>query len=137
MLYFQVIGKTSRMGSVGKALRVFLNVLCILRCANSDLSYSIQEELKLGSIVGNIAKDLGFSVAILSARHARIETEERRYCEVNLRSGDLIVSERIDREEQCAEKQSCVLKFDILLESPLELHRCNSSLRRCDCESRF
>ncbi|KAJ3587823.1 hypothetical protein NHX12_011418 [Muraenolepis orangiensis] len=81
--------------------------------------------MKLGSVIGNIAKDLGLTLDILSSRKARIETEEnqRRYCDVNHRSGELIVSERIDREEQCGEKPSCVLKFELLLESPLELHR--------------
>ncbi|KAJ3587825.1 hypothetical protein NHX12_011420 [Muraenolepis orangiensis] len=96
-----------------------------LHYAHGDLSYSIQEELKGGSVIGNIAKDLGFEVGILSIRKARIKTvgSERRYCDVSLRSGELIVSERIDREEQCGEKPSCVLKFELLLESPLELHR--------------
>ncbi|KAG7247559.1 hypothetical protein CRUP_018830, partial [Coryphaenoides rupestris] len=81
--------------------------------------------MKRGSVIGNIAKDLGLTLDILSARKARIETEEdaRRYCDVSLRSGELIVAERIDREQHCGEKPSCVLKFDLLLESPLELHR--------------
>ncbi|KAK0148613.1 Protocadherin gamma-A9 [Merluccius polli] len=81
--------------------------------------------MKRGSVIGNIAKDLGFDVGILSIRKARIKTDgnQRQYCDVSLRSGELIVSERIDREEQCGEKPSCVLKFELLMESPLELHR--------------
>ncbi|XP_042339053.1 protocadherin gamma-C3-like, partial [Plectropomus leopardus] len=78
-----------------------------------------------GSVIGNIAKDLGLDVGRLSARKARVDMEgnDRQYCGINLRSGDLIVAERIDREEHCGEKPSCVLKFDLLLENPLELHR--------------
>ncbi|XP_049897657.1 protocadherin beta-15-like [Epinephelus moara] len=93
--------------------------------AHGDLSYSVQEELKRGSVIGNIAKDLGLQVGRLSARKARVDMEgnDRQYCGINLRSGDLIVAERIDREEHCGEKPSCVLKFDLLLENPLELHR--------------
>jgi hypothetical protein len=81
--------------------------------------------MERGSVIGNIAMDLGFEVGTLSIRKARIKTvgRERTYCDVNLRSGELIVSERIDREEQCGEMPSCVLKFELLLESPLELHR--------------
>ncbi|KAK0144522.1 Protocadherin gamma-A11 [Merluccius polli] len=87
--------------------------------------------MKLGSVIGNIAKDLGLTLDILSARKARIETEEnqRRFCDVSLRSGELIVSERIDREEQCGEKPSCVLKFELLMESPLELHRVSLQIK--------
>ncbi|XP_037635345.1 protocadherin beta-15-like [Sebastes umbrosus] len=93
--------------------------------AHGDLSYSVQEELKRGSVIGNIAKDLGLEVGRLSARKARVDMEgnDKQYCGINLRSGDLIVAERIDREEHCGEKPSCVLKFDLLLENPLELHR--------------
>ena len=104
---------------------MFLFLLSTLHYVHGDLSYSIQEEMTQGSVIGNIAKDLGLTLDILSARKARIETEEnqRRFCDVSLRSGELIVSERIDREEQCGEKPSCVLKFELLMESPLELHR--------------
>ncbi|XP_074505751.1 protocadherin gamma-A12-like [Sebastes fasciatus] len=93
--------------------------------AHGDLSYSVQEELKRGSVIGNIAIDLGLEVSRLSARKARVDMEgnDKQYCGINLRSGDLIVAERIDREEHCGEKPSCVLKFDLLLENPLELHR--------------
>ncbi|XP_053734347.1 protocadherin gamma-A12-like isoform X49 [Synchiropus splendidus] len=40
-----------------------------------------------------------------------------------MNSGDLITSERIDRENICGQKPSCVLKYDIVLENPLELRR--------------
>ncbi|XP_061135232.1 protocadherin gamma-A11-like isoform X26 [Syngnathus typhle] len=93
--------------------------------AHGDLSYSVQEELKRGYVIGNIAKDLGLEVGKLSARKARVEMENnnKQYCGINPRTGDLMVADRIDREEHCGEKPSCVLKFDLLLENPLELHR--------------
>ncbi|KAM4621331.1 protocadherin gamma-A11-like [Polymixia lowei] len=103
----------------------FVLFLGTLYYAHGDFSYSIQEEMKRGSVIGNIAKDLGLDVDRLSARKARIETEgnDKKYCDINHRSGNFIVAERIDREELCGEKPSCVLKFELLLESPLELHR--------------
>ncbi|XP_030223919.1 protocadherin beta-15-like [Gadus morhua] len=105
-------------------LCVFLFLWFGLHFVHCDLSYSVKEEMKRGSVIGNIAMDLGFEVGTLSIRKARIKTvgRERTYCDVNLRSGELIVSERIDREEQCGEIASCVLNFELLLESPLELH---------------
>ncbi|XP_069027589.1 protocadherin beta-16-like [Embiotoca jacksoni] len=92
-----------------------------------DVSYSITEEMKRGSVIGNIAKDLGLDLGRLSARKARIDVEDNnvQYCGVNLNTGNLIVQERIDREGLCGKKASCVLKQELVLENPLELHRIN------------
>ncbi|XP_062281575.1 protocadherin gamma-A11-like [Scomber scombrus] len=99
----------------------------VLHPAYGDFSYSIPEELKRGSVIGNIAKDLGLDLGRLSARKARIDTEDNsiKYCGVSLNIGDLIVQERIDREGLCGKKASCVLKQELVLENPLELHRIN------------
>ncbi|KAM4586876.1 protocadherin beta-15-like isoform 1-T1 [Fundulus diaphanus] len=91
----------------------------------ADLSYSVPEEMRPGSIVGNVAKDLGLEVEKMSTRKARIDTENthQRYCNLDLKTGNFIIRERIDREELCSEKASCLLKYELVLESPLELHR--------------
>ncbi|XP_039872155.1 protocadherin gamma-A11-like [Simochromis diagramma] len=96
-----------------------------LQLAYGDLSYSFPEEMKRDSVIGNIAKDLGFDLMTLSSRKARVDFEGSRksYCNINLRTGDLITSERIDRESLCAKKPSCVVQVDLVLENPLELHR--------------
>ncbi|XP_016131935.1 protocadherin gamma-B4-like [Sinocyclocheilus grahami] len=93
--------------------------------AYGDVSYSFPEEMKRGSVIGNIAKDLGLDVNRLSSRKARIDTEgnRKRYCDINLNTGELTVAERIDREGLCGKKASCVLKQELMLENPLELHR--------------
>ncbi|XP_077433243.1 protocadherin gamma-A11-like isoform X27 [Vanacampus margaritifer] len=98
-----------------------------LRTINGDLSYSIPEEMKRGAVIGNVAKDLGLNLGQLSARKARIDPEDNnvQHCGINLNTGDLIVQERIDREGLCGKKASCVLKQELVLESPLELHRIN------------
>ncbi|XP_035265755.1 protocadherin gamma-A11-like isoform X37 [Anguilla anguilla] len=90
-----------------------------------DVRYSVPEEMKRGSVIGNIGKELGVDVTTLSARKARLDTDggHRRFCDINLNSGDLMVSERIDREELCGEKPSCPLNYELVLEDPLELHR--------------
>ncbi|XP_028271975.1 protocadherin gamma-A11-like isoform X26 [Parambassis ranga] len=93
--------------------------------AYGDLSYSFPEEMKRGSVIGNIAKDLGLQAGALSNRRARIDTDgtDKHYCDINLNNGELIVAERIDREGLCGEKASCILKQELVLENPLELHR--------------
>uniref|UniRef100_A0A671PAJ0 Cadherin domain-containing protein n=1 Tax=Sinocyclocheilus anshuiensis TaxID=1608454 RepID=A0A671PAJ0_9TELE len=96
----------------------------VAHTAYGDVSYSFPEEMKRGSVIGNIAKDLGFDVNRLSSRKARIDAEgnRKRYCDINLNTGELTVAERIDREEICGDRLSCVLKFEFMLEDPLELH---------------
>uniref|UniRef100_A0A8C9XHB9 Cadherin domain-containing protein n=1 Tax=Sander lucioperca TaxID=283035 RepID=A0A8C9XHB9_SANLU len=96
-----------------------------LQTVTGDVSYSFPEEMKRGSIVGNIAKDIGLEVGKLTARKARIDADgnSKRYCDINLSTGDIIVADRIDREGLCGKKASCVLKQELVLENPLELHR--------------
>ncbi|XP_061786130.1 protocadherin beta-16-like [Nerophis lumbriciformis] len=98
-----------------------------LHTINGDVSYSIPEEMKRGSVIGKIAKDLGLDLGQFSARKARIDPEDNniQHCGINLNNGDLIVQERIDREGLCGKKASCVLKQEFVLENPLELHRIN------------
>ncbi|XP_034086914.1 protocadherin gamma-A11-like isoform X1 [Gymnodraco acuticeps] len=96
-----------------------------LHFVNGDLSYSIPEEMKRQSVIGNIAKDLGLDLRTLSSRKARVDSEgtRKRNCDINLSTGDLVTSERMDRESLCGKKPSCVVKVDLVLENPLELHR--------------
>ncbi|XP_069027772.1 protocadherin gamma-A4-like isoform X28 [Embiotoca jacksoni] len=106
-------------------------ILCLasfivtLHLVYGDLSYSFPEEMKRNSVIGNVAKDLGLDLRTLSSRKTRVDFEEtrKRFCDINLSTGDLITSERIDRESLCGKKPSCVLKVDLVLENPLELHR--------------
>ncbi|XP_054454188.1 protocadherin gamma-A11-like [Anoplopoma fimbria] len=96
-----------------------------LHLVHGDLSYTIPEEMKREAVIGNVAKDLGLDLRTLSSRKARVDFEgtRKRYCDINLSTGDLITSERIDRESLCGKKPSCVVKVDLVLENPLELHR--------------
>ncbi|XP_058505689.1 protocadherin gamma-A2-like [Solea solea] len=117
------------MGDKGfSAVHLIFFLVCFivtLQLVHGDLSYSIPEETNRGSVIGNIAKDLVVDLRTLSSRKARVDFEgtQKRYCEMNLNTGDLITSERIDRETLCGKKPSCVLKVDLVLENPLELHR--------------
>uniref|UniRef100_A0A8C6M1X7 Cadherin domain-containing protein n=1 Tax=Nothobranchius furzeri TaxID=105023 RepID=A0A8C6M1X7_NOTFU len=109
---------------------IALILLCVwhftaLHFAHGDVSYTIAEEMKRGSVIGNIGKDLGLQISDLASRKARIDTDtnDKRYCDINLGSGDLIVTDRIDRESLCAKKAACPLKMELILENPLELQR--------------
>eukprot|EP00063_Salmo_salar_P077248 XP_014052083.1 PREDICTED: protocadherin beta-15-like [Salmo salar] len=99
--------------------------LFLLRTSYGDVTYSVLEEMKRGSVIGNIAKDLGLDPKGLYVRKARLEMDGSNtlYCDINLSTGDLIVAERMDREQLCGRRVSCVLKYEMVLENPLELHR--------------
>nr|ABL75890.1 protocadherin 2G15 [Takifugu rubripes] len=101
----------------------FLAFFLAWQAVEGDVSYSFQEEMKRGSVIGNIAKDLKLDAKRLSARKARVDStgNRKRYCDISLSSGDLIVADKIDRESLCGEKPSCVIKRDLVLENPLEL----------------
>lgn len=103
-------------------------VVCLLLCALdrvlAQLRYSVPEELEHGAFVGNIAEDLGLDVAKLSSRRFRIVSGARKqYLEVNLENGILFVNEKVDREELCEQSPVCFLHLQVVIESPLELHR--------------
>nr|5T9T_A Chain A, Protocadherin gamma B2-alpha C [Mus musculus]5T9T_B Chain B, Protocadherin gamma B2-alpha C [Mus musculus] len=85
-----------------------------------QIRYSIPEELAKNSIVGNLARDLGLSVQNLPTRKLRVSAE-KDYFTVNPESGDLLVGDRIDREQVCGKQPQCVLEFDIVAEKPLNI----------------
>ncbi|XP_036450539.1 protocadherin beta-16-like [Colossoma macropomum] len=104
---------------------MFFALLLCLRTACGDLSYTVEEEKKDRYVIGNIAKDLGLTPQMLSTRKARIDTEEssKRYVDVDLRGGDLVVAKTIDREKLCGSRLNCILNYELVLENPLEMHR--------------
>ncbi|XP_015250305.1 PREDICTED: protocadherin gamma-A2-like [Cyprinodon variegatus] len=88
-----------------------------------QLSYTIPEEMTKGSIIGNIALDLGLQDKRLTFGNARIFTRDSNdYVELNTEKGVLIVKERIDRESLCKKKTPCALHFQIILENPIEFY---------------
>ncbi|XP_046715409.1 protocadherin gamma-A11-like [Silurus meridionalis] len=96
----------------------------VIAIAHGQVRYSIPEEMNKGAVVGNIVQDLGLDVKRLKSGRARIFTEDsREYIGLNVDKGTLIVRERIDREELCAQVSPCSLHFQIILDNPMELHR--------------
>ncbi|KAF7700916.1 hypothetical protein HF521_002081, partial [Silurus meridionalis] len=103
----------------------------IFIAVNGDLSYTVPEETKAQYVIGNTAKDLGIDAAELKSRKARVETEDssKRYVDINLNTGELVVAETIDREKLCDSRINCILNYELVLENPLELHRISVNIR--------
>ncbi|XP_025754780.1 protocadherin alpha-3-like [Oreochromis niloticus] len=93
------------------------------REALAQIRYSVAEEVEDGTVVGNVAKDLGLDVTSLGDRRFRIVSgSEDGIFEVNQNSGALYVSNHIDREELCQGSGACRMELKILVENPLEIH---------------
>ncbi|XP_049604973.1 protocadherin alpha-8 isoform X19 [Syngnathus scovelli] len=98
-------------------------VLILCNGASAQLRYSIPEEVQEGTVVGNIAKDLGLDKGALKGRGYRIVAGTAEpFVEVNQDDGILYVARRIDREEACERISPCVINLKTVLENPLEVH---------------
>ncbi|XP_034546752.1 protocadherin beta-16-like [Notolabrus celidotus] len=91
---------------------------------SGHIRYSIPEEMKKGSLIGNVAQDLGLDLKRLRSGRARIVTGENiQYTELKTDKGTLVVKERIDREQLCGDVTPCSFSFEMILENPMELHQ--------------
>uniref|UniRef100_A0A3Q3AJ28 Cadherin domain-containing protein n=1 Tax=Kryptolebias marmoratus TaxID=37003 RepID=A0A3Q3AJ28_KRYMA len=89
----------------------------------AQISYSVTEEADKGTVVGNLAKDLNVNNRDLQTRNLNVVSGySKKYFEVNLKTGDLFVNERIDREELCPSTIKCTLNFEAILSDPM-MHR--------------
>ncbi|XP_057706856.1 protocadherin alpha-8-like isoform X50 [Corythoichthys intestinalis] len=102
---------------------LFLLLLCYGELVFGQLKYSTPEETKVGSIVGNVAKDLGLDVSTLTSRRFRIVSgAQEALFEVNPNNGLLFVHKQLDREQLCDRNTVCVMDLKIVIENPLEIH---------------
>ncbi|KAM4732127.1 protocadherin alpha-3-like isoform 6-T6 [Anableps anableps] len=98
-------------------------LLCLCECTALHLSYTISEEVKRGTLVANIAKDLNINVQELEDRGLSIVSSySNKYFDVNLRTGDIFVNDRIDREELCPNTEQCSLRIQVVLTNPMAVH---------------
>ncbi|XP_044220508.1 protocadherin alpha-8-like [Thunnus albacares] len=104
------------------ALRLSLMLSCVEQ-VSAQIKYSIPEEVKVETIVGNVGKDLGLDISSLEERRFRIVsgTEDAQF-EVNQNSGVLYVHKKIDREELCESVSPCLMNLKMVAENPMEVH---------------
>ncbi|NP_001012674.3 protocadherin 1 gamma c 5 precursor [Danio rerio] len=96
----------------------------------AQIRYTIPEELKEGSVVGNIAKDIGLDIVHIANRKLRIASDSgTQFFSVDTRSGELIVNGRIDREALCGQSDSCLMPLQLIIEDPLQLYRVNIEIQ--------
>ncbi|MEE6478630.1 hypothetical protein FKM82_011905 [Ascaphus truei] len=101
---------------------VYSFFLCSWGWVSGQLRYSITEESEPGTVVGNVAQDMGLNLADISERRLHLGSEgSRRHFAVDQGSGALTVKQRIDRESLCGSSSSCLLHIEVVAENPLEL----------------
>ncbi|XP_075066073.1 protocadherin gamma-C5-like isoform X22 [Mixophyes fleayi] len=97
-------------------------MLCSWGWVAGQLRYSIAEESDPGTVVGNVAQDLGLNLADINKRRLNLGSEgSSGYFAISQRNGALTVYERIDRESLCGSSLSCLLHLEVVAENPLEL----------------
>uniref|UniRef100_A0A3P9AU45 Protocadherin 2 alpha b 1 n=1 Tax=Maylandia zebra TaxID=106582 RepID=A0A3P9AU45_9CICH len=110
-------------GVLLERLVVFIVSLALtMNSSSAQLRYSIPEELTVGSVVGNIAKDLGMDHSALHARGFRIVSGSTEPLFQLNSNGIVHVNRKIDREEVCERITTCILNIKTVLENPLEVH---------------
>uniref|UniRef100_A0ABM5G9Z9 Protocadherin beta-16-like isoform X4 n=1 Tax=Pogona vitticeps TaxID=103695 RepID=A0ABM5G9Z9_9SAUR len=102
----------------------FFLFLCMYGAICKSIHYSMPEEKRSGSLVGNVLQDLKVDAKELSDRKAMLVSKgSRQYFQLDLHTGNVVLKEKIDREVLCGQKDPCVLLSEIVLENPLQLHR--------------
>uniref|UniRef100_A0A8C3FK99 Cadherin domain-containing protein n=1 Tax=Chrysemys picta bellii TaxID=8478 RepID=A0A8C3FK99_CHRPI len=107
--------------------KIKLTLFCLIlvnvwEAVSGQIRYSIPEEMQKGSYVGNIAKDLGLDIKDLSDRGVRIVGRGRtQYFTLNIKSGHLYPTERVDREQICGQLETCLLNFEIIVEDKMKV----------------
>ncbi|XP_048371362.1 protocadherin gamma-B5-like isoform X2 [Sphaerodactylus townsendi] len=107
-------------GSVRLLFLFLLSLFC--RTASEQIQYSIPEEMEKGSIVGNLAKDLGLSPGETAKRNLHVlSLEKKQYFSISAENGKLYVNDRIDRERICGVAVICLINFEVMAENPMNI----------------
>ncbi|XP_048088051.1 protocadherin alpha-3-like isoform X13 [Alosa alosa] len=106
------------------------NLVCIClffglwSIASGQLVYTVSEETNPGITVANLAKDLNLNVQDLERRGFQIvDGPNKKYFDLNGKTGNIHVRERIDREDLCGRSSKCSLELEAIIKSPMNIHR--------------
>ncbi|XP_017728375.1 PREDICTED: protocadherin beta-8 isoform X1 [Rhinopithecus bieti] len=104
-----------------QVLFCFLLLGLSLAGAAEPRRYSVVEETEGSSFVTSLAKDLALEQREFSRWGIRVVSRGNKlHLQLNQETGDMLLNEKLDREDLCGHTEPCVLHFQVLLESPFE-----------------
>nr|XP_019594563.1 PREDICTED: protocadherin beta-4-like [Rhinolophus sinicus] len=104
-----------------RQVMAFIMMVFLSQANPEPICYSVLEETESGSVVAHLTKDLGLGIGELAARSARVVSDDdKQRLQLDRQTGDLVLREKLDREELCGSTEPCVLHFQVLLETPVQ-----------------
>ncbi|EDL76347.1 rCG49486 [Rattus norvegicus] len=120
-MHFPIMEKLRKIHLNRQVMLFIFMMALVLVCSEATTRYSILEETESGSFVAHLAKDLGLGAGELAARSARVVSDDyKQRLLLDPETGDLILREKLDREELCGSLDPCVLPFQVSLEKPVQ-----------------
>uniref|UniRef100_A0A8C6EKB9 Protocadherin beta 4 n=1 Tax=Microcebus murinus TaxID=30608 RepID=A0A8C6EKB9_MICMU len=108
----------------------FILIAFFSQVRSQPIRYSVPEETESGSFVAHLTKDLGLQAGELGARSARVVSDDdKQPLQLDRQTGDLLLKEKLDREELCGPAEPCVLHFQVLLEMPVQFFQGELSIQ--------
>ncbi|XP_072914515.1 protocadherin-19 isoform X2 [Hemitrygon akajei] len=103
----------------GMDLMLLLALLFWARAAAViNLKYSVVEEERAGTVIGNVAKDAGFSTWEQPVPLFRVLSNSAPHLvEINPSSGLLVTKQKIDRDPLCGLNPKCVISLEEMINS--------------------
>ncbi|XP_012861711.2 protocadherin beta-4 isoform X1 [Echinops telfairi] len=100
---------------------IFVLMLFLSQARSEPYRYSVLEETEKGSVIAHLGKDLSLGTGELAARSARVVCDDdKQHLQLDRQTGDLLLREKLDREELCGLIEPCVLYFQVFLETPVQ-----------------
>nr|XP_001502269.2 protocadherin beta-6 [Equus caballus] len=113
-----------------RQVAIFIMLMLLWEAGSESIQYSVLEESETGTFVANLTKDLGLRMGELAARGARVVFKgNRQHLQLDPQTYDLLLNEKLDREELCGFTEPCVLPFQVLLENPLQFFQAALQVR--------
>uniref|UniRef100_A0A8P0SQG9 Cadherin domain-containing protein n=1 Tax=Canis lupus familiaris TaxID=9615 RepID=A0A8P0SQG9_CANLF len=104
-----------------RQVMAFILMVFLSQARGEPIRYSVMEETESGSFVAHLTEDLGLGIGELAARSARVVSDDdKQRLQLDRQTGDLLLREKLDREELCGPVEPCVLHFQVFLETPVQ-----------------